>query len=79
MKTLTTTELRDRLASGPLALFDVRGDIEFEKGHIPGAKTAPLGSLVFGCALGGMVYVLTTRLFAWTLVMGFWRDFRGRR
>jgi rhodanese-related sulfurtransferase len=50
MKTLTTTELRDRLASGPLALFDVRGDIEFEKGHIPGAKTAPLGSLVFRVA-----------------------------
>ncbi len=50
MKTLTTDELRDRLESGPVALFDVRGDIEFEKGHIPGAKTAPLGSLVFRVA-----------------------------
>ena len=47
MKTLTTDELRERLGSGPLALFDIRGDIEYEMGHIPGAKTAPLGSLSF--------------------------------
>jgi len=47
MKTLTTQELKARLESSPLALFDVRGDIEYEKSHIPGAKTAPLGSLVF--------------------------------
>jgi rhodanese-related sulfurtransferase len=50
MNTLTTIELRDRLELGPMPLFDVRGDIEFEKGHIPGAKTAPLGSLVFRVA-----------------------------
>jgi rhodanese-related sulfurtransferase len=50
MKTVTTEELRERLESGPLALFDVRGDVEYEKGHIPGAKTAPLGSLVFRVA-----------------------------
>jgi rhodanese-related sulfurtransferase len=50
MKTLTTQELNTRLESGPVALFDVRGDVEFEKGHIPGAKTAPLGSLVFRIA-----------------------------
>ena len=50
MKTLTTKDLHDRLELGPVALFDVRGDIEFEKGHIPGAKTAPLGSLVFRVA-----------------------------
>ena len=50
MKTLTTKELYDRLESAPVALFDVRGDIEFEMGHIPGAKTAPLGSLVFRVA-----------------------------
>jgi rhodanese-related sulfurtransferase len=47
MKTLTTEELKARLEAGPLALFDVRGDVEYEKGHIPGAMTAPLGSLVF--------------------------------
>jgi rhodanese-related sulfurtransferase len=50
MKTLTTKQLQKKLDSGPLALFDVRGDIEYEEGHIPGAKTAPLGSLVFRVA-----------------------------
>lgn len=50
MKTMTTEELQKRLDSGPLALFDVRGDLEYEKGHIPSAKTAPLGSLVFRVA-----------------------------
>jgi len=50
MNTLTTEELSKRLESGPLPLFDVRGDVEYEKGHIPGAKTAPLGSLVFRVA-----------------------------
>jgi rhodanese-related sulfurtransferase len=50
MKTLTTEELRRRLDAGPVALFDVRGDVEFEEEHIPGAKTAPLGSLVFRVA-----------------------------
>jgi rhodanese-related sulfurtransferase len=50
MKTLSTGQLRARLEAGPVALFDVRGDVEYEKGHIPGAKTAPLGSLVFRVA-----------------------------
>ena len=50
MKTITTEELQNRMESGPVALFDVRGDIEYEKGHLPGAKTSPLGSLVFRVA-----------------------------
>jgi len=50
MKILTTKDLHARLQAGPVALFDVRGDIEFEKGHIPGAGSAPLGSLVFRVA-----------------------------
>jgi rhodanese-related sulfurtransferase len=50
MKTLSTEELRERLESGHPAVFDVRGDVEFELGHIPEAKTAPLGSLVFRVA-----------------------------
>ena len=50
MKKLTTDELRRRLDAGPVALFDVRGDVEFEEAHIPGAKTAPLGSLTFRVA-----------------------------
>jgi rhodanese-related sulfurtransferase len=50
METLTTAELQERLSSGGVALFDVRGDVEYEIGHIPGAKTAPLGSLAFRVA-----------------------------
>jgi cystathionine beta-lyase len=50
MQTITTEELFDKLVSGPVALFDVRGDVTYEEGHIPGAKTAPLGSLVFRVA-----------------------------
>jgi rhodanese-related sulfurtransferase len=50
MTTISTDELYERLESGPAAVFDVRGDVEFEIGHIPGAKTAPLGSLVFRVA-----------------------------
>ena len=50
MKTIKTVELKNRLEAGPVALFDVRGDVEYEKAHIPGAKTAPLGSLVFRVA-----------------------------
>ena len=50
MTRISTRELSQRLESGPVAVFDVRGDVEFELGHIPGAKTAPLGSLVFRVA-----------------------------
>jgi len=50
MKTISTSELRERLDAGPVALFDVRGDVTYESAHIPGAKTAPLGSLVFRVA-----------------------------
>ncbi len=50
MKTITTQELKSRLDQGPVALFDVRGDVDYERGHIAGAKTAPLGSLVFRVA-----------------------------
>jgi rhodanese-related sulfurtransferase len=50
MTRISTEELSRRLESGPAAVFDVRGDVEFERAHIPGAKTAPLGSLVFRVA-----------------------------
>jgi rhodanese-related sulfurtransferase len=50
MSTITTEQLQDRLESGNAAVFDVRGDVEFEYGHIPGTKTAPLGSLTFRVA-----------------------------
>lgn len=42
---MTTDLLHKRVLAGPIALFDVRGDLEFAEGHIPGAKSAPLGSL----------------------------------
>jgi rhodanese-related sulfurtransferase len=50
MKNMTTEQLMKRMETGPLALFDVRGDVEYEQGHLPGARTAPLGSLVFRVA-----------------------------
>jgi rhodanese-related sulfurtransferase len=50
MTIISTEELSERLESGQAAVFDVRGDVEYERGHIPGAKTAPLGSLVFRVA-----------------------------
>jgi len=50
MQSLSIQELRERLESGPAAVFDVRGDVQYEYGHIPGAMTAPLGSLVFRVA-----------------------------
>jgi rhodanese-related sulfurtransferase len=50
MTRISTEEVSKRLESGQAAVFDVRGDVEFERAHIPGAKTAPLGSLVFRVA-----------------------------
>ena len=50
MTKISTEELSKRLESGQAAVFDVRGDVEYERAHIPGAKTAPLGSLVFRVA-----------------------------
>ena len=50
MVTISTKELSKRMESGQPAVFDVRGDVEFERAHIPGGKSAPLGSLVFRVA-----------------------------
>ncbi len=50
MSTISTEELHSRLETGQAAVFDVRGDVEFESLHIPGTKTAPLGSLTFRVA-----------------------------
>jgi cystathionine beta-lyase len=47
MKTIDTKTLHEKMTSSTIALFDVRGDVKFEQGHIPNAMTAPLGSLVF--------------------------------
>jgi rhodanese-related sulfurtransferase len=50
MERISTEELSKRMESGQAAVFDVRGDVEFERAHIPGGKSAPLGSLVFRVA-----------------------------
>lgn len=50
MKIINTEQLRARLATETAAVFDVRGDVIYEQGHIPGAKTAPMGSLTFRVA-----------------------------
>ena len=50
MKTIKTEDLRKRMDAEPTAVFDVRGDVDYELGHIPGSKTSPLGSLVFRVA-----------------------------
>ena len=50
MKTIHTQELFNRIKTGPVAVFDLRGDVEYELGHIPGSKTAPRGSLSFRVA-----------------------------
>jgi len=47
MNTIDTLELERKFDAGNVAVFDVRGDVAFEQGHIPEAMTAPLGSLVF--------------------------------
>ena len=50
IKRISTQELYEQLENGPVALFDIRGDVAYEQGHIPGAKTAPRGSLGFRVA-----------------------------
>jgi rhodanese-related sulfurtransferase len=50
MKIISTEELRRRLDEENPAVFDVRGDVDYELGHIPDTHTAPLGSLVFRVA-----------------------------
>lgn len=42
---LTAHQLKDRLASNGQVVLDVRGNDEWEHGHIPGAIHIPLGSL----------------------------------
>jgi rhodanese-related sulfurtransferase len=47
MKIITTEDLAKRVEAGDLAIFDVRGDLPFSREHLPGAKSAPLGSLTY--------------------------------
>ncbi len=45
IKTVTTTELAERVAAGSVVLIDVREPHEFAAGHLPRAVNVPLGSL----------------------------------
>jgi rhodanese-related sulfurtransferase len=47
MNKITAEQLNNDLMSETITIFDVRGDVDYEKEHIPGAKTSPLGSLIF--------------------------------
>jgi len=49
VKTITASELAERLVAGGSTLIDVREPYEFAAGHVPGAVNIPLG------ALGGAV------------------------
>lgn len=45
IKTITTTELAERVAAGSVVLIDVREPYEFASGHVPRAVNVPLGSV----------------------------------
>jgi rhodanese-related sulfurtransferase len=42
---LSAAELDERLARGDVVLLDVRPEVEYQAGHIAGARSAPLASL----------------------------------
>lgn len=42
---VTAEQLADRLAAGRVVLLDVRPQVEFSAGHIPGARSAPIDDL----------------------------------
>lgn len=43
---ITRSELRTRMARGDIVLLDVRPAEEYAAGHIPGARSVPIGELV---------------------------------
>jgi rhodanese-related sulfurtransferase len=50
VKTITITQLAERLRHGTPVLLDVREPSEFAAGHVPGAWNAPLSRLADGSA-----------------------------
>jgi len=46
VREISTMELADRLSAGAVRVFDVRGQAEWEEGHIPGVANIPLGYLL---------------------------------
>jgi rhodanese-related sulfurtransferase len=45
LKPITRKELKERLRRGHLIVLDVRPVAEFQAGHIPGARSVPMGEL----------------------------------
>lgn len=45
MEAITATELRRRLQAGDVVVLDVRPQLEFESGHIAGARSVPFDEL----------------------------------
>jgi rhodanese-related sulfurtransferase len=46
LRDLGPTDLEARLRQGDVALVDVRTEMEFRRGHLPGALSAPLGTVL---------------------------------
>jgi rhodanese-related sulfurtransferase len=52
LETISIAELRRRLVTGDVVLIDVRPELEYRAGHIPGALSAPVEKLAsFLCTL----------------------------
>jgi rhodanese-related sulfurtransferase len=45
LEAISAAELRERLRAGDVVLLDVRPAVEFEAGHIPGARSLPIEDL----------------------------------
>lgn len=43
VRRITISELRERLEKGDAVVIDVRGSVEYNLGHIKGARSVPLG------------------------------------
>ncbi|MHB1487439.1 MAG: metalloregulator ArsR/SmtB family transcription factor [Acidimicrobiales bacterium] len=50
LEVLDRDELMERLATGEVTVLDVRPPAEYRAGHVPGARSVPLGELVAGMA-----------------------------
>jgi rhodanese-related sulfurtransferase len=45
LKSITTSELLERMETGDVVILDVRPDLEYQSGHIPEARSIPIDEL----------------------------------
>jgi rhodanese-related sulfurtransferase len=45
LKSITTSELLERMEAGDIVILDVRPDLEYQSGHIPEARSIPIDEL----------------------------------